>query len=344
MPESAATIVITPREQFSKAKISLDSILACTNPAVPLVYIDGNSPPALARYLRDQAANRGFTLIRTDYYLGANEARNLGLPHVRTKYVAFVDNDVSVTPDWLDKLVACAEETDAWAVGPLYLIDDPAKQIIHTAGAEFKIVEEDGQRRMHERHRFGNTPVSRVRAQLVRQPIDLVEFHCMLVRRDIFDRLGPLDEALISFLDHNDFCLGVVNAGGSIYIEPAAVVTHLAPPPYSWSDLSCFLLRWSNAWMEPSIQRFAEKHRLSIADEDFAVHRRFRDSHRMRLFGRARGALRRVAGPRGLAAADSFLTKVIFDRLIENAIVRPLEHRRARSRWIAAPSSTPSSS
>ncbi len=332
MPEPATTIVITPREQFSKAKISLDSILTCTNPAVPLVYIDGNSPPALARYLRDQAAKRGFTLIRTDYYLGANEARNLGLPHVSTKYVAFVDNDVSVTPGWLDKLVACAEETGAWAVGPLYLIDDPAKQIIHTAGAEFKIVEEHGLRRLHERHRFGNTPVSRVRAQLIRQPIDLVEFHCMLVRRDVFDHLGPLDEGLISFLDHNDFCLGVVNAGGSVYIEPAAVVTHLAPPPYSWSDLPCFLLRWSNMWMEPSIQRFAEKHRLSITDEDFAVHRHFRDSHRMRLFGRARGALRRVTGSRGLAAADSFLTKVVFDRAIENAIVRPLEQRRTRSR------------
>lgn len=332
MPESAVTILITPREQFSKAKISLDSVLACTDPAVPVVYIDGNSPRGLAHYLRDQATKRGFTLVRKDYYLGANEARNLGLPHVHTKYVAFIDNDVSVTPGWLDKLVACAEETGAWAVGPLYLIDNPAKQIIHTAGAELKIVEKDGHRRMHERHRFGNTPVSLVCSLLVRQPIDLVEFHCMLVRRDVFDRLGPLDEGLISFLDHNDFCLGVASAGGSVYIEPAAVVTHLAPPPYSWYDLPCFLLRWSNRWMEPSIQRFAEKHRLSITDEDFAVHRRFRDAHRMRLLGRARGALRRVAGSSSLAAADSFLTKVIFDQLIENAVVRPLEQRRSLSR------------
>ncbi|HXN08475.1 MAG TPA: glycosyltransferase [Candidatus Acidoferrales bacterium] len=328
MLEALTTIVVTPREQFSKAKASLESVLACTDPTVPIVYIDGNSPPPVARYIKDRASKRNFTLIRTEHFLAANQARNLGLPHVRTKYVVFIDNDVSVTPGWLDKLVACAEETGASAVGPLYLIDDPAKQIIHTAGAELRIVEEGGRRRLHERHRFGYLPVAQVSSQLVREPIGLVEFHCMLVRRDVFDRLGPLDEKLISFLDHVDFCLDVANAGGSVYIEPAAVVTHLAPPPFSLSDLPCFLLRWSDAWMEPSIRRFAEKRRLDLRDEDFDAHRRFRDSHRMRLLGRARGALRRLAGARGLAVADRFVSRVVFDRFIEKTVVRWLERER----------------
>ncbi|HEV2038006.1 MAG TPA: hypothetical protein VGQ96_05300, partial [Candidatus Eremiobacteraceae bacterium] len=232
---------------------------------------------------------------------------------------------------WLDRLIACAEETEAWAVGPLYLIDDPAKQIIHTAGADLRIVEEDGRRRLSEHHRFSYQPVAKVRQQLVRQPIDLVEFHCMVVRRDVFDRLGPLDEQLISFLDHVDFCLDIADAGGVVYTEPAAVVTHLAPPPFAMSDLPCFLLRWSDAWMEPSIRRFAEKRRLSLSDEDFDAHRRFRDSHRMRLLGRTRGAVRRLMGPRGLAAADRFVTSVIFNRLIERTVVRTLEQDRRRS-------------
>ena len=170
MSEPLATIVVTPREQFSKVKASLESILAWPDPRVPIVYIDGHSPPRLRRYLKDRAAKRGFTLIHVDRFLAANEARNLGLPHVRTKYVAFVDNDVSVTEHWLETLVACAEETSAWAVGPLYLIDDPVKQIIHTAGADLRIVEENGHRRLHEQHYFTYTPVTKVRAQLARRP------------------------------------------------------------------------------------------------------------------------------------------------------------------------------
>ena len=329
MPEPVATVLVTPREQFSKAKRALESVLACTDPSVPIVYIDGGSPRKLARYLRTRAHDRGFRLIRRGHYLAANEARNLGLSYVKSKYVAFIDNDVSVTPGWLDKLITCAEETDAWAVGPLYLIDDPAKQIIHTAGADLRIVEEDGRRRLHERHHFSYQPVAKVKEQLVRRPMDLVEFHCMLVRMDAFDRLGPLDEGLISFFDHVDFCLEVANAGGPVYTEPSAVVTHLAPPPYAWSDLPCFLLRWSDAWMEPSISRFAQKHRLSPTDADFDAHRKFRNDHRMRLFGRARGAIQRVAGRQTALRTESFLSRIIFGRLIERTVVRRLERKRS---------------
>ncbi len=194
MSNPAVTIVVSPREQFSKTRRSLESLLACTDPTVPLVFVDGNSPRGVARYLESQAERHGFTLLRIERYLTSNEARNLALPLVRTKYVAFVDNDVGFTPGWLTALVSCAEETSAWAVGPLYLIGDPEKQIVHMAGAQLQIIESDGGRYLHERHRFSNVPVANVQAQLVRERTDLVEFHCMLVRTEVFDRLGPLDE------------------------------------------------------------------------------------------------------------------------------------------------------
>ncbi len=332
MGDSQVTIVITPREQFSKVRRSLESIFECTDASVPLVYVDANSPPAAARYIREQAARRGFTLLRTGRYLCSNEARNLALPYVRTKYVAFVDNDVVVTQGWLNALVACAEETGAWAVGPLYLIDDPAKQLIHMAGGELAIVEEHGVRRLHEQHRFSNVPVVQVREQLVRERTGIVEFHCMLVRKDVFERTGPLDEQLLSFLDHVDFCLAIVSAGGSVYIEPASIVTHLAPPPYAWYDVPYFLLRWSDAWMETSVRRFVEKHRLAASDPQIQGHRRFRNGHRMRLFRAVREKLLPVLRDRGVTAIQAFLTAVILNGAIERTLVAALERRRRAAR------------
>jgi hypothetical protein len=225
--------------------------------------------------------------------------------------------------------VKCAEETGAWTVGPLYLIGEPEKQIIHMAGAELKIIDDGGGRQLRERHRFSNVPLAQVRDQLVREPTGLVEFHCMLVRTDVFDRLGPLDEGLISVLDHVDFCMSIANAGGSIFIEPAAVVAHLSPPPYAVYDLPYFFLRFSDAWLDASVRRFAHKHHLQLTDAEFDGHRRFRNGHRLRLLGRARGALRRLAGNRGVAIADAFFTNVVCDRWIEQAIVRPLERQRS---------------
>ena len=328
MDEPHVTIVVTPREQFSKVQRSLDSILACTDASVPMIYVDANSPVHAARYIREQAARRGFTILHSDRYLSSNEARNLALPHIRTKYVAFVDNDVEVSPGWLNALLACAEDTDAWAVGPLYLIDDPAKQIIHMAGGSLDVVQEHGLRTLHEQHRFSNVPVANVREQLVRERTGIVEFHCMLVRRDVFDRTGLLDEQLLSFLDHVDFCLAIAGSGGSVFIEPAAVVTHLAPPPYAWYDVPYFLLRWSDAWMENSVQRFVEKHGLAVSDAQIEGHRRFRNGHRLRLFRTTRDKLLPVLRDRGVTAIQSFLTAVVFNGLIERTVVAALERRR----------------
>lgn len=332
MANPAATVVVIPREQFSKTERSLESLIACTPAHIPVIYVDANSPPHIAQYLRRRAEECGFTLVRSEAYLAANQARNMAVRYARTPYIAFVDNDVAFTPGWLETLIACAQETGAWATGPLYLIDDPAKQIVHMAGAELRLVRENGFDRMLERHRFSNVPVVQVREELTRQRTDLVEFHCMLVRADVFERVGELDEALLSFLDHVDFCLQISAAGGPIVIEPAAVVTHLAPPPFAPIDLPFFFLRFSNTWLEPSIRRFAAKHGLRLTDAEFDGHRRFRSAHRLRLLRRLRENVRRIAGWRAVAAIDAIYTSIVCDLFIEHAIVKPLERRRMRLR------------
>jgi GT2 family glycosyltransferase len=324
------TIVVVPREQFSKSQVSLESIYASTPPPFRLVYVDGNSPPPLRRYLEQQATARGFQLIRTENYLTSNEARNLGLRKVCTEYVAFLDNDVFVQPGWLQALLRCADETGAWVVGPLYCygIDgcNGEPHIVHTAGASLRIID-DGTRRLEEMHRCCDRPVAEVRLELRREPIDLVEFHCMVVRTDAFDQIGAFDEKLLSFLDHIDFCLAAREAGGTVYFEPAAVVTHLAPPPFAPMDLPYFLLRWSNAWLRPSVRHFATKHRLSLCEQDFRNHFQFRDQHRRRLIAGIRRTTERFLGNRGLRIAN-VVDRIIFDLLIENTIVRRMQQMR----------------
>ena len=105
------TVVIVPRERFSCTQESLESLLENTSIPYNLVYVDGNSPPPICRYLRTQAQTHGFRLLRFDRFLSPNQARNIGLSQVKTPYVVFLDNDVIVSPGWLSSLVDCAEAT-----------------------------------------------------------------------------------------------------------------------------------------------------------------------------------------------------------------------------------------
>ena len=203
--EPAVTIVVVPRERFSYSRTSLESLYANTHLPFRLIYVDGGSPAHIKRYLARQAKEKGFQLIRTEHYLSPNQARNIGLRRADTKYIAFLDNDVEVAPGWLSALLECAEETNASLVGPLYCVGRPVHQVIHMAGGDACIREAQGRRLLYEKHRLCDQRVSDVRGQMRREACELIEFHSMLVRREIFQELGSLDEGLLSTREHIDF-------------------------------------------------------------------------------------------------------------------------------------------
>lgn len=267
------TIIVAPRERFSYTQQSLDSIYAHTKLPFELIYVDGGSPEPVQRYLAQKIAEENFTIVRTDYFLAPNQARNLGLKQATTDYVLFIDNDVHVTDGWLDQLWQCAQETDATVVCPLTCIGQPLHQKIHLAGGEARIeLELEGdstRRRVHEVHYFVNRPVAQVRDKLHQRQCEFAEFHCMLVKREIFDQIGLLDEKLLSTREHIDFCLNVTQAGGTIYCEPDSVVTYVPDVLYRWYDLAYFMLRWSDEWEIQSLKHFRKKWNLDKKDKYF---------------------------------------------------------------------------
>lgn len=257
--EPDVTLVIVPRERYSVIERSLENIYEHTTYPFKLVYVTAGTTNRFKSYLENESRRKHFQLIYADRYLSPNQSRNLGLRQVKSKYVVFLENDVLVTPGWLEALVGCAEETGAWVVGPLYLLGELELQVIHMAGGTLNFREQEGKRILHDEHRFVDTPRSELTAPLERGTCDYVEFHCMLVRTDVFERLGPLDEELLSIHEHIDLALAVSRSGGAVYIEPNAVTTYIPPPPGDWCDLPYFMLRWSDAWNLSSVAHFKEK-------------------------------------------------------------------------------------
>lgn len=254
------TLVVVPRERFSVARESLESIFEHTaDTPYELVYVDGGSPPALRDWLAATAEARDFTLVRTHCYLSPNRARNIGLAHVRTKYLVFVDNDVIVSPGWLGALIHCAEETGAGVVTPLTCEGTPLHQTIHCAGGSVDIVEAGSQRKLVERMHSQKHAVAKLRPQMRRAETGLAEFHCMLVRSSVFDKTGPLDEQFLNTKEHLDFCMLLRRGGEQVYFEPESVVTYIFDRPLSLSDYAYFMLRWSDDWEVRSLRRMMQK-------------------------------------------------------------------------------------
>ena len=85
------------------------------------------------------------------------------------------------------------------------------------------------------------------------------EFHCLLARTDVLEKIGRLDESLLNTKEHVDFCMSVKQVGGTIYFEPSSLVTYLGATEIRWSDMPFYMLRSSDAWELKSLSHLREK-------------------------------------------------------------------------------------
>ena len=259
MDQPLTTIVVVPRERFAFAIKSLKSLFESTERPFHLVYVDAGSPNYIYRRLVEWAQRRDFTLVRCENYLTPNQARNVALEFVNSKFIAFTDNDVVFAANWLSALERCAEETGADIVAPITCIGKPYHSVVHQAGAGASIVEENGKRLFRQSlHKFADVAVSQIRHQLFRERTETGEFHTMFVRTSVFDNCGKLDENNMSNLEHVDLCMTVRSKGGEVYFEPNSVITYV-PERLRCRELPFFMLRWSDRWTRHTHEQFLQK-------------------------------------------------------------------------------------
>ena len=296
----------------------LTTLIANTEPPYRLVVVDGGAPHDIAQALELLAVRHDFTLVRRDALLTSNEARNLGLRHVDTRYAVFMDNDTYVPPGWLAALEQCADDTQAPLVAPIVLAGPPGDCEIHAAGGIAHIEGDGDSRRFAEANELLHRPPDAV-DNAPRQTSEFVELHCLLTRVAVLRQVGPFDEGLVAGREHSDLVLRVTEVTGSApVLEPAVTVRYASRKRLTLHDWSFFLPRWSDEWATESFAHFNAKWNLRDTSVDGwflrgALARRLRDHYRsragLRLWGwrvarRGRRVVEKAATTAALAAAD----------------------------------------
>lgn len=99
--EDGVTVVVPTRDRPEMLGPCLDALLRSEQQPSAIIVVDSASadPSAVAA-----ATDRSVTVIRCDRP-GASRARNVGWRAAQTPLVAFVDDDVRVTPQWVRNIV-----------------------------------------------------------------------------------------------------------------------------------------------------------------------------------------------------------------------------------------------
>jgi GT2 family glycosyltransferase len=158
----------------------------------------------------------GARVLRLGKNLGFAAAVNRGVEATRADWVAILNNDVTLAPDWLEILLTGAEREQAsFATGKILCQADPSKidgtfdEISRGACA----------------YRCGSGTTD---GPIWSQPrrIRFAPMTAALFRRDVFARAGKLDESFESYLEDVDFGIRCATFGlDGIYL-PAALARH----------------------------------------------------------------------------------------------------------------------
>ncbi|MEM7137547.1 MAG: glycosyltransferase family 2 protein [Myxococcota bacterium] len=93
--------------------------------------------------------------------------------------------------------------------------------------------------------------------------VDWVVGAAMMIRREVFDDIGLLDEGYFLYFDEVDFCLRARRAGWSAHYVPQSVVVHLVGRSTGISDPNKRPPRFPTYWFD-SRRRFFLKHHGAV--------------------------------------------------------------------------------
>jgi hypothetical protein len=248
------------RERHGPTVATLESIQRNTGMPYRLIYAGGPIPSWLREILLRRAEEWRLEILEFDDMAWPNQIRKRVAPILDTPYVAFVDNDVWVAPGWLESLVACADETGAGIVCPLYLIGDPGTASkIHMAGGRLTVIKDASGTLLREESLLKDEDLTAAAPKLRRARCDFAEYHCALMRTELAKHATLFDERIVCVHEHIDAALTATQAGYPIYFEPAARVTYSPYETFRLSELATFRARWDPAAVDSSIKAFCAK-------------------------------------------------------------------------------------
>ncbi|HMM10874.1 MAG TPA: glycosyltransferase family 2 protein [Bacteroidales bacterium] len=195
----------------------LESLRACTYPALEVIVVDNGSPTDNPDIIAEKFPS--VILIKTGKNLGFAGGNNAALPYATGKYLLFINNDTEVEPNFLQPMVELLENDQS--IGMV----SPRIQFFHTPGVL---------------QYAGFTPFSKVTARNFAigfgehdngQYCDVRETGsifgaAMLVPRRVLNEVGPMDEIYFLYYEEHDWAARIKNAGYKIYFDGRSLVLH----------------------------------------------------------------------------------------------------------------------
>ncbi|MCX5712071.1 MAG: glycosyltransferase family 2 protein [Candidatus Omnitrophica bacterium] len=216
----AVSIVIVNYNARAYINACLDSVLKTRYDNFEIVVVDNGSQDESVKYLNEAVnINPRIKCVFNNSNLGPSVARNIGAEKTRGKYIAFLDNDTLVDSGWLNEPVRLFETSPDIGACQCKLILSDTDNIIDCVGEYLGqngfLVQAAIPGEERDNGQYDNLG-----------SIFAAKSAGMLIRKELFERIGGFDEDYFIYLEESDLCWRVWLHGFRVVLSPRSVVYH----------------------------------------------------------------------------------------------------------------------
>jgi len=227
------SLVIPTRNGFHLLYRCVESIFSKTDYAnYELIIIDNGSDDIVTlRYLQFLEKNQRVTVIRDNSPFNYSALNNKAVAQAKGELIALLNNDLEViNADWLGEMVSYAIHPEVGAVGAkLYYPNDTLQH----AGVIVGLGGVAG----HSHKHFPRDNPGFCGRLLLSQNLSAVTAACLVLRKEVFDAVGGLDEKNLSIAFNDvDFCLRIQEQGYYNVWTPYAELYHYESASRGYED------------------------------------------------------------------------------------------------------------
>ncbi|BCI68207.1 hypothetical protein AAJCM20276_28310 [Acetobacter aceti] len=262
------SIIIPTRDRPDLLRTCLQGLLEETDyPRFEIIVVDnGSIQPDMLVLLEEVSRHPIVTVLRQEGAFNWARLNNQAAARSQGDLLLLLNDDVRILHSgWLEEMVRQNLRSGVGIVGARLLYPDGTLQ---HAGV---MLSRDGATHLLRGAKAGDTGY--LNALICQRDLSAVTGACLMIRREVFELVGGVDESFAVSCNDIDLCLRVRTAGWRIVWTPHATLTHVdggtrgrdATPPQilkHWQETARLVGRWTD-WME---QDFAVNPALRVTD------------------------------------------------------------------------------